>query len=226
MIYIKKGNCPSCIEKWKKRHPQKMYKELPSRLRRELRNALLMEQGFICCFCGAAIGKEDKNSDIIQICLEKGDPHNVRNAHILPQSVDAGRSLDYKNICASCDSSKHNAKHCDVAQENKVLPITPLQKDCLSFFAFKVDGEMYGSLDKSPQEQNAAMQTINILELNSIFLKQQRMDVLKSFQSVYEKYPELFGSNMSGPLNNLTQKDKNGAFAPFFFVPLRYFNKI
>lgn len=226
MIYIKKGTPPQEFTSWKNNNPQKKYENLPLNIKKILRNALLLEQGFICCFCGAAIGSEDStNTKIIQKLIQKGDSHNSRLAHIDPQSLAPARTLDYNNICASCDSHKHNERHCDVAQENIPLPITPLQEDCLLHFAFQADGTIYANHKMKPSEQAKATQTINILSLNSPFLKQHRENCLKNFQAIYEKYVR-DNMDVSCLFDNLAQKDTQGAFSPFFFVPLRHFEKI
>lgn len=214
MIYIKKNTEPPMLTTWKKNHPQKTYRHLKPKHKRILRKSLLKEQGFICCFCGDAIGMKYR-SNIIQIIPKKNSQHNIRNAHIVPQSVNTSLTLDYNNICASCDSVGHSDKHCDVAQENNKLPITPLQPDCLSFFCFQADGTIYPNPQKTPEEQKRASQTIKILNLDCPFLNQQRESILKSAASIA-------GTDVT-LLNNLCHKNASGAFAPFFFVPLRYY---
>ena len=137
MIYIQKGSEPTALVKWKKQHPNCTYTNLDSKTKRTLRNALLQEQGFICCFCGKAIGEVDLAlSQIKQKPVYKNQEHNISNAHIIPQSVDNTKTLDYNNICASCDTRKSNNNefHCDHKQGDSCIPISPLQVDCLSFF--------------------------------------------------------------------------------------------
>ena len=59
MIYIQKGSEPTVFKRWKKKHPRATYKNLSGKPLLALRNALLQEQGFVCCFCGKAIGEID-----------------------------------------------------------------------------------------------------------------------------------------------------------------------
>ena len=79
----------------------------------------------------------------------------LRNAHIVPQSKDTGKTLDYGNLCASCNTGRHtkDEKHCDEAQGNRELPVTPLQKDCISYFSFGSDGEILANLERTKEEQ-------------------------------------------------------------------------
>ncbi|WP_303865889.1 hypothetical protein [Desulfovibrio piger] len=68
MIYIQKGDEPEEFRQWKNDNPNARYKhDIPSDISLILRNALLEEQGFICCFCGCAIGPIENNVIIQRI---------------------------------------------------------------------------------------------------------------------------------------------------------------
>lgn len=216
MIFIKKNTEPKSLINWKKSNPGRLYNDLPSPLKREIRNSLLKEQGFVCCFCGTAIGKKESDATVIQVLVQKGDLHNTRNAHIIPQSQDRAKTLDYSNICASCDSSPGaTEKHCDIAQKDSCLPVSPLQHDCLSFFSFSVDGTIFPNPDKSPEDQVMAKETIKTLGLAARILNSQRDAILKIAEDCLRKNTKY--------LDNLSKKDRNGCFAPFYFVPLCYY---
>lgn len=221
MIYIQKETEPKEITNWKKANPKKGYKQLPSSEKRILRNSLLHEQGYICCFCGCSIGRLDSHSTVIQCIIKKKKSHNVRNAHIVPQSVNSSLSLDYNNICASCNSAIHGERHCDLAQENKTLPITPLQLNCAEFFSYKIDGTIVPNKNKTKSEQDNAQETIDILNLNSAFLKAERENIIKNFSS---RYDLLSDEDKKKALQNISKKDSAGAYTPYFFVPLILFN--
>ena len=120
MIYIQKQEEPERYRRWRSR-PEASYGKMKGRVRRELRNSLLTEQGFVCCFCGCAIGRKESDTTVTQIYPLSSDAHNIHNAHIIPQSVAPQLSLDYGNICASCDSSDSNEKHC-IIEDKKENP--------------------------------------------------------------------------------------------------------
>lgn len=226
MIYIKKSKEPIALTNWKKKHPNGTYGNLNSKIKRELRNTLLEEQGFVCCFCGKAIGVEDLTiSEIIQRPLCKGEEHNTSNAHIIPQSVDSTKTLDYNNICASCDTRKSNNSecHCDHKQGNNCIPISPLQEDCLSFFSFNSDGTIEANQQKSPDEQQKAKETIDILGLNDKSLDLEREKRLNMFQELEELEEK---DKLQNALKNISQRRSDGAFEAFYFVPLSYYNYI
>lgn len=217
MIYIKKGDEPEEFRQWKKDNPNARYKhDIPSDISLILRNALLEEQGFICCFCGCAIGPIENNV-IIQRIVKKSEPHYIRNAHITPQSVDQSRDLDYYNICASCNTDKcRDSDHCDAKQKNRIISITPLQKDCLSYFSFNSDGTIQANKSRSLEDQKKANETIRILGLDENSLNLERE---KCIQMVME-LPE---NEIAEALSNLAHRNENNAFAPFYFVPLSYY---
>lgn len=140
MIHIEKQPEPEAFRQWKEQNPDATYGEIPKDVGLALRNALLLEQGFVCCFCGCTIGPCDDKGEVLQIPLEPIRPHNIRNAHIVPQSKDTDKTLDYANLCASCNTSRHtkDEKHCDEAQGNRELPVSPLQKDCIFLFLLRL----------------------------------------------------------------------------------------
>ena len=225
MIYIQKEAEPQELINWKKNNSQKGYNDLSRTQKRILRNSLLKEQGYICCFCGCSIGElnEQQNNTVIQCVIKKGKKHNTRNAHIMPQSKNPRLSLDYNNICASCNSAIHNERHCDIAQENKILPITPLQQDCADYFLFRIDGTIIPNSNKTQNEQNNAQDTIDILNLNSNFLKLEREKIIKNFSNMVKS---LSDEDIKNVIKNLSQKNSKGVYAPYFFVPLILFNYI
>ena len=222
MIYIQKGSEPTALVKWKKQHPNGTYTNLDSKTKRTLRNALLQEQGFICCFCGKAIGEVDLAlSQIKQKPVYKNQEHNISNAHIIPQSVDNTKTLDYNNICASCDTRKSNNNefHCDHKQGDSCIPISPLQVDCLSFFSFNSDGTIEANQQKTVDDQQKANDTITILGLNDNSLNLEREIRLNMFQSLTE-------DELRNALVNIYQRRPNGAFEDFYFVPLSYYGTV
>lgn len=222
MIYIQKDEEPKELVKWKKLHPYGTYDDLDSKTKRALRNALLQEQGFVCCFCGKAIGEVDLAlSKIKQKPVYKNQDHNISNAHIIPQSVDIAKSLDYNNICASCDTrkSKGSEFHCDHKQGNRCIPISPLQEDCLSFFSFNSDGTIEANRLKTIPEQQKANDTINILGLDDETLNLERETRLNILQSLTK-------DELINALVNISQRGADEAFEPFYFVPLSYYGII
>lgn len=215
MIYIKKNNSPEIFENWKSGNPGKTYKDMGSDkkssvAKRELRDSLFKEQKGICCFCGCGL-------------YTGGKKRKTRIAHIVPQSVAPNKSMDYDNMCLSCDSGAYGCDTCDREQKHSILPITPLQRDCMSFFAIHDNGELYPSKKADETQEKKADDTINILNLNCQALQTQRMRIWKDFCNKV---------NAAG--NKATAIDRalsrlacppNGLYTPFFFVPFIFLGK-
>ncbi|WP_165067588.1 retron system putative HNH endonuclease [Desulfovibrio sp. ZJ200] len=219
MNHINKKQEPQKFVNWKLRHPNANFKQLPSNVKKALQNSLLDEQGYVCCFCGSSLGKIDYQGAIIQAPLSKGDNHNIRVAHIEPQSVNISLSLDYSNICASCDSSLDGEEHCDIAQRAQCLPVSPLEQDCLSFFSFDILGNIYPNKDKSDNEQKMANETIKILGLQAPSLVLKRQKAINILLKAIEMNACLLDSDH---IEKIMQKDINGLFMEFYFVIYKY----
>ncbi|KEO72255.1 retron system putative HNH endonuclease [Anditalea andensis] len=102
MKFIVKGNEPP---EWK------AYKEtqgvdfdaIPA-----LKEALLNEQGYLCCYCMNGI-KED----------------NMKVEHYKPRSIYPALKMEYTNLFAACKGDFCTDKHCDTKKENTELSIHP-----------------------------------------------------------------------------------------------------
>lgn len=127
----------------------------------------------------------------------------------------------WQSLCASCNTGRHtkDEKHCDEAQGNRELPVSPLQKDCISYFSFGSDGEIFANAERTEEEQERANATISILRLNTNSLVTARYDTIEELETlaVEEREPLL---------DLLCKRNARGAFAPYYFVPLRHFQRI
>lgn len=178
MKYIIKQNPPVEFEEWKKNDQPTKWDELQSYMpidrreegiiyysKRELRQVLLKEQSNTCCFCEGKI--IDDNSTSI--------------AHLEPREGDTQteRIFDYYNLMASCsggtkDNVKPKTLHCDAAQKNRTLPISPLNSKCETEITFTIEGKIYGLSDD-------AKNTISILNLDIHKLNNLRSNAIAGF---------------------------------------------
>lgn len=225
MITINKVE-PEWYKNFKKKNKNMQYKDMPLKEKDKLGDSLLDEQGHVCCFCGIRLQKDATMSDLI--CLTPKAP--VRIAHIIPQSKAPLKTLDYMNMCISCDTQKSKGKttHCDQAQNNKTIPISPLQDDCISYFTFSVDGKIMPVDDKNTDRYRKANDLINILKLNDKLLISQRKKVIeKELRFIKENSKEV-GAELAK--NSVIQKYKKryseNKYLPFYFVILRFLHAI
>ena len=94
-----------------------------------------------------------------------------------------------------------------------------MQTDCLSFFSFNSDGTIEANKQKSLEEQQKALETIEILGLDDKSLNLEREMRLKMFQSLTE-------DEFKTAISNIGQRGPNGEFESFYFVPLSYYGII
>jgi uncharacterized protein (TIGR02646 family) len=181
MKYIIKNEEPIEFINWKKQEESTLkrleergstgstiYKELKSKIddakkeagvfyysKEELRDALLHEQGGICCYCNQGI-KNDTNTTI---------------EHVEDKDTVPSKTFDYNNLLASCNGNLKEPPpldiHCNLARGNKPLPLSPLDELSEIQFYFTAKGQIKAHCDKGKQ-------TIDVLNLNSKHLIRNR----------------------------------------------------
>lgn len=117
MRLIVKRAAPRALDR--ERAARVAFADLSTETRQEMREALMVEQYGLCCFCMSPI---------------RADASAMRLAHLVPQSQPDGRdrTLDWTNLFAACSGGeRHGAKspretqHCDVRQGDAILAINP-----------------------------------------------------------------------------------------------------
>jgi uncharacterized protein (TIGR02646 family) len=141
--------------------------------KKELLKILLNEQHSVCCY-----------SEVFA-----GDYHFFYHIeHVLNKSQYPLRTFEYGNLAASALSSADLAKiksdgagvafggHAPGKSKsvNAHLFISPHQRDCARFFAYLSDGSVVPAEGLNENDKVRATHTIDELNLNSQFLKQQR----------------------------------------------------
>jgi uncharacterized protein (TIGR02646 family) len=146
---------------------------------KELKESLLKEQGFICCYC--------------QIGLI-GNPHNNTHAdivveHLLPKSIYPAKIFDYDNLLLSCNGGKENIeqpyesrpKCCDYHKSDELIPISRLDSDCEDFFDYYIDFSTAELQILMAGITADAQKTIEVLNLNVEQLKNKRGAYISGF---------------------------------------------
>lgn len=97
-------------------------------------NSLLTEQGHLCAYCMQRIPEKDGKATI---------------EHIVPQSADPARALDYHNMLAVCngnrDARDDSMKTCDAHRGNTELTVNPLHPQTLNGVGYRRDGHIYST---------------------------------------------------------------------------------
>lgn len=131
------------------------YDKLTSLEKEAIRRALLLEQGYICCYCGSRIGEV------------KADCHVE---HLLTQKARPDLALDFANMLGSCQPAptpgmpRPVPEHCGHKRGTTTLDVTPLMPDCESYFEFRSSGEILAVNDEA--RRGPAERTIKALGLH------------------------------------------------------------
>lgn len=228
MKFIRKTSEPSSLAAWKLQNPDMNWDDFKSRQTcHELRDTLLEEQGYICCYCEREIRKDNGHFE-----------------HLLPRSyqengVKIGRQkeLDYENLVFSCTkynrptNEEDEITTCGHEKENWYdadLFVSPLHEDCESQFRYQNDGTI-----APVNGSEKAQETIDRLKLNGeplndelvskLVLKRKAVmeEVWKTW-SECEENPDVLLRIAESELN----RDANGKFRPFWTTMRQVFEEI
>jgi uncharacterized protein (TIGR02646 family) len=205
--FIEKNQEPVSFTIWKKQANNEWkptWDTFQSPEKPELHDALLAEQGNICCYCNDRIGKPSPKSHI---------------EHIKPRSQFEADRLNYRNLVASCQGEDEQRLpiHCgqakadwpDMTAFNAGLMISPLDEHCEDAFRFTAIGEIRpadGLLNA------AARETIKRLHLDVKKLEASRRQAI---EGVLEGIEAETVDSLQKQIASYSQKNEDGNFLRF-----------
>lgn len=203
MKHIMKQNEPRAFADWKalaNDNWQPTYTDLADEPKNAVKKALMIEQGYICCYCERRLTDDDSHIE-----------------HFKPQSDPAVDPLDFGNLLCSCQNQmrKGEPRHCGNLKDewfDSDLLVSPFDPGCEERFAFEGDGVIKPAAD----QDTAASKTIKKLGLDIPKLNSLRGKVIEPFLD-RELSNEEFQAFVSGYLN----KDTAGRFGEFW-TTIRY----
>ncbi|ESQ15163.1 MAG TPA: TIGR02646 family protein [Chromatiaceae bacterium] len=160
MKYIQKRQEPQAFADWKAQENnnwQPTYKALSGPPKAALKQALMAEQGEICCYCERRLTWDDSHIE-----------------HFRPQHDDLVDPLDYGNLLCSCQNriQKGEPRHCGNLKDkwfDDALLISPLDPACQARFRFSGDGEIKPLTDTDAvAETTIAKLGLDIPKLNAL----------------------------------------------------------
>jgi uncharacterized protein (TIGR02646 family) len=165
MKYIKKSKEPNSLTQYRQQqgayfdgYPQKD----------ELRDSLLKEQKYICCYCMQRISKD-----------------KMRIEHWKSQTGFPAQQLIYSNLLGACSGNEgqpESLQHCDVRRKNIPLKINPIASNCEILVKFKANGEIYADDVDINKDLNIT------LNLNYQTIVKNRKVTLEATYEKLEKY--------------------------------------
>lgn len=193
MRKITKGEEPLTLTNWKRRNPDKGYKNLDGEIRQLIRTSCFNEQFGLCAYCCKRI-----------------DEKNCINEHVIAQHIDPRLSIDYDNIVVSCSTRGQ----CDDSHGSHPLPLTPLMVECESEIRFRFSGKVVGLTER-------AEQSIEVLNLDNRALRNTRKQIIDELIFIHGSHPdeiELLDNDlmelMIEELGHVDDDRRLSAFAP------------
>lgn len=161
MRYIEKSKIPpGDFNKWQNAggwhacdpNNKKAFRQKAWELKQIIKDILLREQGYICCYC------EDR--------ISKGESHIE---HVKPKGKQEYAALvsDYHNLLCSCKTRKS----CGSLKDDIEINISPLDETCETSFIYSDDGAIHGI-------NQVAEEIIKLLKLDSERLTRARKGVI------------------------------------------------
>ena len=169
MKHITKNPEPQSFIEWQALENENWkphYEDLNSKVKNELKQSLLCEQGYICCYC--------------EIRIESSTSHIE---HLKPQKPYKELELEYTNLLCSCGNPVagnplfRNPDRCGNKRRNwydEQEFVTPLDPTCEDRIVCRSNGE----LGPVSSDDGGAQTTIDILNLNQYNLVQARKKVI------------------------------------------------
>lgn len=196
MKFIIKGNEPAAWKAYRET-PGVDFDAIP-----ELKEALLNEQGYLCCYCMNGI-KED----------------NMKVEHYKPRSTYPALKMVYTNLFATCTGDFCTDKHCDTKKENTELTIHPAdsRNNCETIVGYSTNGKLtYPDVYKTDIEDT--------LNLNNSVLVSNRKGALFGAATALQKlgYSK---ATIEKQINLYRNKNAKGKFHPYCNTVLWLLNK-
>lgn len=169
---------------------------------KELKEALLEEQGHICCYCMSRISSD-------KMKVEHWKPRTYKEY-----------ILDYNNLLAACTGDSCSDFHCDTRKEDDEITLNPTdakQKiNEIITYQWSDGALVFPSHFEKDIER--------ILNLNDSVLRANRLAALKAVKNVLlqKKYTK---AEVEKQLQKFKNVDKGGKFQPYCMIVVRFLEK-
>ncbi len=178
--------------------------------KKDIRESLLKEQGYICAYCMQRIKEE----------FRAGKPLATIE-HYEPQSADSSEDLrlNFRNMLAVCTGNGGFAEdllHCDKSRGNTPLTIDPRQKKCEKHIRYTSSGTIYSD------QEDINTDLHETLNLNTFYLKNGRKVAIELAKKQLKSWNE---GDIKRAIKKWEQLNKKGQFKPFCQAAIYYLKK-
>lgn len=186
-----------------------IWKKLSGKDKINIKQALLNEQGFICCYCQQRIELDKKT--IIE--------------HFMARATNPAQMFDYENLFACCDGgdterqyqneqkipkAQRIPQYCGSKKDDKEICINPLDENCETHFSYSFNPDSKEVLIEGLTSEGC--DTISTLNLGIAKLKTLRGAEIAGYILDGEDYITVEEAEIL--LQKITQK-RDGKFQPF-----------
>lgn len=199
------------------------FDNIPSSAKEDLRQNLLSEQGYICCYCLKRIPEKVEKDGRIS--------YDMKVEHFQCQDNYPQLQLAYTNLFGSCTGNEGKPKKlqtCDTRKGNVDLSLSLLSNapNCETLFKYNAEGEI-SSVDDN-EEINCQLN--EVLNLNMQTLKDGRRQVYLEVQKKIEAESKNLGNGHLKIRYFEQEKQKwlarnDNKFKPFCMVAIYYLSK-
>ena len=150
----------------------------------QLRDSLIKEQFYLCCYCNATI---------------KGESLDTKIEHYLPKETYREDIFNYQNLLASCNGGERDQRprdlHCDSYKLSKdpssLSIVNPLDFKGLSHFSYRENGEIFSDIEQGKNTilfLNLHCKKLNLLRKIAIetYIYDENIDIKTQIKEVSE----------------------------------------
>ncbi|HAV4493300.1 TPA: TIGR02646 family protein [Acinetobacter baumannii] len=205
MLNIIRPHEPSSLTSYRQQPDAKYDGPLFTPVKSDIREALVISQGYLCAYCMQRISNDRSTTKI---------------EHWQCQHTYSQRQLDFTNMFAVCQGTTQDQLHCDSSKGKQKITIDPASRSQLveSYIRYTNSGEIY------VQDNDLLNNELNkILNLNHSRIKNNRQAVLKAVTTQLSKYRGTVSkSELQGLLSKWSSIDAENKKIPYSAVAIFY----
>jgi uncharacterized protein (TIGR02646 family) len=176
-----------------------------------LREALVREQGGLCCYCMQRIAPDGRQMKI---------------EHWAAQETHPELQLDYKNLLGACAGGQGlppAQQHCDTRKGSQALTIHPAnpQRPCERLIVYAEDGTIEGTLPEVHRDLT------EVLNLNLPWLREGRKNVVRAVvEGMSRRYSlEWKKITLEREIQRWRERDRAGDFREYCQIAVFWLEK-